>query len=410
MRFTASLLFMLASLSATHAHAAERLMTADGQALSWPKGKQITLYVDATNSPTDGATLMKILNQAFGVWSDAAQDAPRATSTLQAAPAGENRSHRVQVIKDDWLYDDTTLAVTTYTYSKKSGELVDADIVINGSGPCFATGDKLPSHCYDLLGVLTHEAGHFLGLDHNGQEPEAIMFPSLAAGDTSKRELSDDDRQGIALTYGDAPVKAATSSTNTHKGSTSSAQSAASDDLDPYLMPGRAGSCAQSDASGMGLWLFALGLPMLVRRRAKAGALALVTVLAMPLLCEASSHVRGTKADMDSLIVGRASKGHSYVDPALGLVVTEYTIETVACLGGKCEPQGRFITLGGEVNGLVTRVAGISAPKADETFVFNTAAPQQGVWKRIDETSLPLDLLYTLEARGLLARAKRLGR
>jgi hypothetical protein len=111
--------------------------------------------------------------------------------------------------------------------------------------------------------------------------------------------------------------------------------------------------------------------------------------------------------ETDGLVLGRAVKGHSFVDPKLGLVMTEYTVETVACLGNTCEPQGRFVVLGGEVNGLVTRVAG--EPELDEkaTFVFSTLANKAtrqtaSTWKRIPHGRLPLELLQSLEARGLL--------
>jgi len=416
MRLTLALVgWSVCSLVAAQAFAAVHLQTTDGKNLSWPVGKKIVLHVDPTHAPVESAAFVQLLNNAFSVWVNASKEAPSASAGIDPNPTEDSSkpTHRVQVLdQTNWPYDDATLAVTTYTYSRKSGELVDADILVNGAGPCFATGDTLPNHCYDLLSVLTHEAGHFLGLDHATDDKEAVMYPTLGAGDISKRVLSRDDISGITASYGVAP-ETATPSTSLAGRATIASQTTAA--AEPFLVPAQAlpaAGCSQSDASSLSLWALALLAPMVVRRRALKTAMAAVVLVTAMASTQASATSRVAAAmkpsDTDSLVVGRASKGHSYVDPALGLVVTEYTVDTVACLGAKCEPQGRFVMLGGEVNGLVTRVAGETAHDDSATFIFYTG--KAGLWKRVHEASLPLNLLHTLEAQGLLSRATRLGR
>ncbi|KAL4633763.1 hypothetical protein ACB092_04G145600, partial [Castanea dentata] len=51
----------------------------------------------------------------------------------------------------------------------------------------------------DLVSVLTHEIGHILGLQHS-TNVDAIMYPFMNRGMT-KRELTDDDIDGIAALY-----------------------------------------------------------------------------------------------------------------------------------------------------------------------------------------------------------------
>jgi hypothetical protein len=399
MRLVALLCGFFGVCFAAPSFAAELLTTSDGTPLSWPRGKHIVLHVDPAHAPTDGATFMKLLEEGFSVWNDAAAQAPTAEAVIGEPALGDEQSHRVQVLQEDWPYDDATLAVTTYTYSKKTGALVDADIVVNGNGPCFSTADNMPSSCYDLLSVLAHEAGHFLGLDHNPNDADAVMYPTLAAGDTRKRVLSDDDRAGIAMNYGAASSQAAPKATAVTNG-------AAREDFTVARM-----GCSQAEPSGA--LMFLLVGAVLFLRRARRVLAVLVVALGFVTVAEASSHKTGAAIKMisaeetEGLVLGRAIKGHSFVDPKLGLVMTEYTVETVACLGTTCEPQGRFVMLGGEVNGLVTRVAG--EPEIDEksTFIFSTLPNRTtreaaGTWKRIPNGRLPLELLQSLEARGLL--------
>ncbi|XVF60406.1 hypothetical protein PTKIN_Ptkin08bG0043300 [Pterospermum kingtungense] len=56
------------------------------------------------------------------------------------------------------------------------------------------------SNQFDLESVAVHELGHILGLDHS-QDPNSIMFPSIPGG-TTKRDLGQDDINGIRALYG----------------------------------------------------------------------------------------------------------------------------------------------------------------------------------------------------------------
>src|SRR5262249_15492160 len=52
----------------------------------------------------------------------------------------------------------------------------------------------------DLLSVLTHEAGHFLGLAHSA-DADATMFSEYKMGSTGLRDLSPDDVKAICAAY-----------------------------------------------------------------------------------------------------------------------------------------------------------------------------------------------------------------
>jgi MYXO-CTERM domain-containing protein len=94
--------------------------------------------------------------------------------------------------------DASALAVTTVTFHEPTGQIYDADVELNSQYADFTLGDAAPD--VDLLSIATHEAGHFLGLDHS-EYPEATMFFAYAPGDTGQRTLSPDDTAAICAIY-----------------------------------------------------------------------------------------------------------------------------------------------------------------------------------------------------------------
>jgi len=140
-------------------------------------------------------------------------------------------------------YAFEALAVTTVT-ARLDGHIVDADMEINGVSKSWMNldpGYSVPfdhgaiHDVFDLQNALTHEFGHFIGLDHTCYIPSAtnpllsdlgkprpnddkgdpvpdcdgapskisstVMFNSAIPAETSKRVLSDDDRQAICDIY-----------------------------------------------------------------------------------------------------------------------------------------------------------------------------------------------------------------
>ncbi len=104
----------------------------------------------------------------------------------------------VQDTKWDYHGPDDTLAKTTVTYDSKTGEILDADIEINHAYNEITTGDG--NVVYDLRSILTHEIGHFLGLDHSA-DPASTMYADYEPGSTEQRTLEDDDFAGLCDAY-----------------------------------------------------------------------------------------------------------------------------------------------------------------------------------------------------------------
>src|SRR5262249_11137694 len=86
--------------------------------------------------------------------------------------------------------DSRKRAITTDTFDADSGEIYDVDMAVNSTDYKFSTNGAPDT--MDLLSVLTHETGHFLGLAHSGV-PEATMNAGYSI---DLRTLSEDDRAG----------------------------------------------------------------------------------------------------------------------------------------------------------------------------------------------------------------------
>jgi MYXO-CTERM domain-containing protein len=112
-------------------------------------------------------------------------------------------NQHVIVFRDDvWPHANSyeTIALTSVNFDTNTGELYDADMEINSADHPFVDGGDPPRGVYDLEAILTHEAGHFLGLSHS-PEQSAIMYYSNEGGSSLRHPLSNDDIAGICTIY-----------------------------------------------------------------------------------------------------------------------------------------------------------------------------------------------------------------
>lgn len=166
----------------------------------------------STRTTLEEAT--RVIDLAFGTWSSvtckesgaavgikASNLGPVECDQVKYSPTGPNQN--LIVFRDNgWPYSDpnNTLGLTTVTFNADNGEIYDADMEINSSGQNLSTDDLVPANGYDLLSVITHEAGHFFGIAH-ATDSRATMYASYKPGSSAQRTLTSDDGEGLCAIY-----------------------------------------------------------------------------------------------------------------------------------------------------------------------------------------------------------------
>lgn len=190
------------------------LCVVSGLPLAWASSC-VTVAVHDLGSPRNGLSyddVETVVQQAFAAWNDVS--CPGGKPSIQANVIGavecgvseyNSRVGNANIVlfrEDEWPYAGAANAIglTTTRFDTKTGDLWDADIELNGVGATLTVGDPIGGD--DLLSVLTHEAGHFLGLSHsvdNAATMKSIYDP--ARDGTSFRSLAADDIAGICAIY-----------------------------------------------------------------------------------------------------------------------------------------------------------------------------------------------------------------
>jgi hypothetical protein len=154
------------------------------------------LQEDAS-SQIDLEAARPLVKQAFDAWvlADCGGDRPAVSTEdlgdVTCSEIGydpETKNANIIIFRDEsWPYGgNATLALTTVTYAVDSGEIRDADLEINSDQVTFS--------------IMTHEAGHILGLAHS-PSPGATMVVEYPPESVTLRTLEADDVAGICAVY-----------------------------------------------------------------------------------------------------------------------------------------------------------------------------------------------------------------
>jgi hypothetical protein len=199
-----------------------------GVPLFWSK-PCVQYDVQQDGSPKLGISaeqLDMLMATAFSQWTDAAcmggghplmavTQGPEVACHQHEYNQTSGNANVIMFHDDSWPYEGSpnTLALTTVTYNLDTGEIYDADMELNSADNPFTIGDTNVD--FDLLSIVTHESGHFLGLAHS-HDPAATMWPEYMHGTTNLRHISPDDVAAICATYPPGPAPASCDTTPRH--------------------------------------------------------------------------------------------------------------------------------------------------------------------------------------------------
>jgi len=192
----------------------------EGTPLVWPSMPVTYEIEQEASSQIDLAEATAILDRSFAKWSQVAcsevdpmqhpdlsfrNEGPTDAgyAGCEAGPCGftaQDAPHVILFRDSVWPYNDptNTLALTTVTYGVETGHIFVADTEINTTpGHTISITTPAVGGAYSLEAIMTHEAGHFIGLAHSPVST-AVMY---AYYQKDAITLTQDDTDAICAAY-----------------------------------------------------------------------------------------------------------------------------------------------------------------------------------------------------------------
>ncbi len=202
--------------------ASDLVSFADSERVRWPRDSISYEIYERVPSELALVDVEQTVRSAFGLWTGLECGGPhfvyRGNTPIRAVPG--DGINTIEWVQSGWLamgHPDSAAAFTDVQYKRAAGgwwEIVEADVYINAEQFGWVLeGNSAASGMRDVRSVLTHEAGHMIGLLHpcevggadgapecttDASFTQVMMYPEY---DPSRTALSTDDSAGACFLY-----------------------------------------------------------------------------------------------------------------------------------------------------------------------------------------------------------------
>lgn len=170
----------------------------------WKLPSKWTYYLNSSSVPSSvgGKNLTTIAVNAFKVWTD--------VTKLTIANVGNTSVSQRKLDNRNIIAWGSTpssaLGVTYIWYNPNTKQVIDVDTIINKNVVWMWSGGTTNcayDNSYDAQDILTHELGHWLGLDdhYTGDYAENTMYGYGSKTETKKDTLTTGDIDGVKAIY-----------------------------------------------------------------------------------------------------------------------------------------------------------------------------------------------------------------
>lgn len=173
----------------------------------WHLQSPVTYNLNTSSVPSaiGEGNLVTLSNDAFQTWS-ASAGGKVVFSQGSSTTADRSRYDGLNIVA--WGRTmGTALAVTYIRYSSKTGLVVDVDTIMNKKFPwswtSYATDICGNPDSYDAQDILTHELGHWMGLNdqYTSEYRDNTMYGYGAKGEIKKDTLTTGDTVNLSTIY-----------------------------------------------------------------------------------------------------------------------------------------------------------------------------------------------------------------
>ncbi len=160
-------------------------------------------YLNSASAPTSvgSANVTTLAANAFNTWQS--QTAPVVTFN-KAGESTKSRKALDNINLITWgRTSGSALAVATTWYYTATNEVAETDIIFNKKFPWGWSTNTCNSNYYDAQNILTHEVGHWTGLEdmYDASYADNTMYGYGAKGEIKKDSLSSGDISAVTTLH-----------------------------------------------------------------------------------------------------------------------------------------------------------------------------------------------------------------